>query len=473
MNRSALLLVGQSRRPARWCLFPGARLRYRARTLALSAALLPVLALASAVRADEPPLTLAEAQRLATLRSKQVEASDLGISASKDLAVAAAERPDPVAKVGLENLPIDGAERFSVQRDFMTMRSVGIMQELTRPTKLRARAAESQQAVRLAEAQKAQALVAVQRDSALAWLDRYYAQATEQTVLQQLQAARLEVTAAEAAYRGGRGTAADVLAARGTLAELEDLAADASRGVSSSKIALVRWVGDAAGRPLAGQPAIDTIPLHKHTLDSQLAEHPEMLALERREELARAEAEVARADRHPDWSVELVYSQRGSGYSNMVTLQLTVPLEIRRASRQDPRLAAKVAEASRAKAEREDMLRAHAAEIGAMIEAWDSARERRERYRSSIIPLAADRSAATRAAYHGGKASLSDLLLAQRAEIEARLKALQLEASAARLWAQLAFLNPTPATAEAATAEAATAEAATATSVGSERGELP
>src|SRR5256885_10123525 len=113
-------------------------------------------------------------------------------------------------------------------------------------------------------------------------------------------------------------------------------------------------------RSLAGQPAIDTIPLHKHALDSQLAEHPEILALERREELARAEAEVARADRHPDWSAELTYSQRGSRYSNTVTLELTVPLPIRRAKRPDPRLAAKLAQASQAKAEREDMLRAHA-----------------------------------------------------------------------------------------------------------------
>src|SRR5213078_2511838 len=108
--------------------------------------------------------------------------------------------------------------------------------------------------------------------------------------------------------------------------------------------------------------------------------HPEILALERREELARAGAEAARADRRPDWSVELVYSQRGIGYSNMV------PLEIRRASRQDQRLAAKLAEASQAKAEREDMLREHAAEIATMIDAWDSARERLERYRTSIVP---------------------------------------------------------------------------------------
>ena len=113
MNRFALLFSGQSPRPACGSPFPGARLRYRARTLALSAALLPALALASAVRADQPPLSLPEAQRLAAVRSKQVEASDLAVSASQDLAVAAAERPDPVAKVGLENLPIDGAERFS------------------------------------------------------------------------------------------------------------------------------------------------------------------------------------------------------------------------------------------------------------------------------------------------------------------------------------------------------------------------
>src|SRR5437762_14304343 len=40
----------------------------------------------------------------------------LGVSASKALGIAAGERPDPVAKIGLENLPINGPERFSVQR---------------------------------------------------------------------------------------------------------------------------------------------------------------------------------------------------------------------------------------------------------------------------------------------------------------------------------------------------------------------
>jgi outer membrane protein TolC len=442
MNRSVVSPRRASRRSDAVPI--SAVLSYVAARACAAAAL--ALLLSSTVSADEPPFTLAEAQRVALLRSKQLEASQLGVSASKSLAVTSGERPDPVAKIGLENLPINGAERFSVQRDFMTMRSVGIMQEITRPSKLRARAAESEEAVRLAEAKQAQTLVEIRRDSALTWLNRYYAEAADRTVLQQLEAVRLEVTAADAAYRGGHGTAADVLAARQALAESEDLAAEASREVSAAKLGLDRWVPGASDRPLVGDPSIDTIPLHKHTLDVQLAGHPEILALERREELARAGAEVARADRHPDWSVELVYSQRGIGYSNMVTLELTVPLEIRRANRQNQRLAAKLAEASQAKYEREDMLREHGAEIATMIDDWNSTRERRDRYRTSIIPLATDRVVAARAAYRGGKASLSDLLMSHRAEIDAQLKALQLEATAAKLWAQLAFLEAPPET---------------------------
>src|SRR6266853_60221 len=287
MNRFAPLRSGQSHRRARSRPFPGARLWWRAGMSALGVASLLTLAPGNTVCAAEPPLTLAEAQRLATLRSKQVEASDFALSASKDLTVPASERPDPIAKIGLENLPINGPERFSVQRDFMTMRSVGIMQEITRRTKLRARAAESGEAVRLAEAKKVQTLVELRRDSALAWLNRYYAEAADRTVLQQLEAVRLEITAADAAYRGGHGTAADVLAARQAFAEFEDLASESSREVSAAKLALDRWVPGASDHALVGNPAIDAIPLHKHGLDAQLARHPEILALERREELAR------------------------------------------------------------------------------------------------------------------------------------------------------------------------------------------
>jgi outer membrane protein TolC len=324
----------------------------------------------------------------------------------------------------------------------MTMRSVGVMQEITRPTKLHLRAERSQRAVQLAEVERTQALAVVQRDTAVAWLERYYAEVMEQNALQQVHAAQLEERAAESAYRQGQGIAADVVAARGMLAQLEDQSTEASQQVRSSKIALVRWVGTAADWPLAGEPAIDVIPLHNHTLEAQLAGHAEILALQRKVELAQSEVELARANRRPDWTVELMYSQRGAGFSNMASLEFSLPLQIKRADRQDRELAAKLAEASKAKAEREDMLRTHVAEIGAMIDEWDSARQRRERYVKEIIPLATDRTTATSAAYRGGKAKLVDVLAARRNEVDVRFQALQIEARAARLWAELRFSSP-------------------------------
>ena len=397
-------------------------------------------------RAGEGSLSLAEAQELAAARSKQVEASTYAVSAAREMQVAAAQRPDPVATFGVQNLPINGADQFSLQRDFMTMQSVGLMQEITRPSKLHARSVRAGDAEQLAETERARAFAAVRRDTALAWLGRYFAEATAHLVAEEAEAARREVTASEAAYRGGRGLAADVLAVRGVAAQLEDMVSDAERQVRSAKSALARFIGDASERQLSDAPSMDAVLVHTHGLEAELAQHPQILALERREALARADAEVARADRRPDWSVELMYSKRGIGYSDMVTLEFSVPLEIDRAHRQNRELAAKLAEASQARAEREDMLREHVAEFRSMLEEWTSARDRRERYGTSIIPLAADRSQAAAAAYRGGKASLSDLLLARRDEIDARLKALQLEASAARLWAELTFNDVPPGT---------------------------
>ena len=58
------------------------------------------------------------------------------------------------------------------------------------------------------------------------------------------------------------------------------------------------------------------------------------------------------------------------------------------------------------------------------------------------MPVALDQSAAVLAAYRGGKAALADVLAARRNEVDVRLQALQLEAEAARRWAQLNFLKP-------------------------------
>ena len=77
-----------------------------------------------------------------------------------------------------------------------------------------------------------------------------------------------------------------------------------------------------------------------------------------------------------------------------------------------------------------------------MIAEWDNDRERSARYERELLPLASERTQATVGAYRGAKASITDVLLARRGEIDVRMQALQLEMDTARLWAQLNFLLP-------------------------------
>lgn len=421
--------------------------RSRARHAVLR--LLPGIALATlagilssvAVAADAP-LTLANAQRLATERSRQLAAKDYAVSASRDMAVAAGQLPDPVLKAGIDNLPVQGPDRFSTTRDFMTMRRVGVMQEFTRADKRQSRAERFEREAEKSAAEKTASIAAIQRDTALAWLDRYYAEAMVAVIAEQATQAKFEIQAAEGAYRAGRGNQADIFAAHSALAAFDDRASEAERRVRNARVMLARWVGDAAQMPLAGKPDTDAIRLDAATLDTQLAHHPEIAVMTKQEEIAAAEAKLAQASKKSDWSVELMYSQRGSAYDNMISVGVSIPLQWDQKNRQDRELSSKLAMVEQAKAEREETLRMHVAETRAMIFEWENGRERHARYERELIPLANQRTAAAIAAYRGGKSSLMEVLAARRNEIDVRIQALQLEADTARLWAQLNFLFP-------------------------------
>lgn len=399
------------------------------------------LAASLASPAPAAPLTLTEAQRIAVERSTQLVARQASAASAREMAVAAAQLPDPVLKLQVNNLPVDGSDAFSLTRDFMTMRSVGVMQEITRAEKREANAARFEREADRSAAERLADLATIRRDSALAWLDRYYAEAMQTVLDEQRHIAQTEIDAVDSAYRGGRGSLADVLGARTAVATLDDRASDARRRVGTAKIALARFVGDEAQAPLAGQPAIDELPLDARSVDAEILHHPQIAVLDRREAVAAAEVKAAQAARKPDWSVEVMYSLRGPAYSNMVSVGVSVPLPWDRAHRQDREVAARLATLDEVRAEREDMRRAHAAEVRAMLEEWRVGRERSLRYARELVPLAAERTEATLAAYRGAKASMADVLAARRSEIDVRTQALQLEWDAARAWAQLNFLD--------------------------------
>jgi len=402
---------------------------------------IPQLAFAQS-SAGATALELDEALRIAQRRSGQLAAQEAAAIAARELAVAAGRLPDPVLKAGINNLPVSGPDAGSLTRDFMTMRSIGVTQEFTRAEKRKTRAARFEREGDAAEAGRQVALSNVQRATALAWFERYYAGHVVDLLRDQRKEAELQVEAVDATYRGGRGSAADVFAARSAVALIQDRIRQSESQVANAQVALSRWIGNAADRPLGAPPALTVTRLEPEHLESRLAHHPELALMVRQEDVARAEAEVAQASKRTDWSVELMYSQRGPAYSNMVSLNVSIPLQWDQKNRQQREVSARLAQVEQLRGQREDATREHLAETRRWLQTWQANLERLRDYDRSVIPLASERTAAALTAYRGGTTPLATVLDARRAEIDVLIDRLRLEMETAALWAQLEYLIP-------------------------------
>jgi outer membrane protein TolC len=414
---------------------PASSLARARRALLLACGLLGIAAAAQ-------PLDLAEAVRLAEQRATTTTAADASAQAARELAVAAAQRPDPVLRLSLDNLPVEGPERFSITRDFMTTRSVAVMQTFTREDKRQARAARYERDADAAVAERALRAATVRRDAAIAWFER---RAQEQRVVllrEQLELAEQQAQAAQAALRGARGTQGDWLAAREAVAQGRQSLLAAEADQANARRTLARWTGTAGDRPLANGPSLAQPAWAEHRAAERLAHHPELRQLAAREAAAVAEAEAARQDREPDWSAELMFSRRGPQYANMVSLAVSLPLPWDRPQRQDRELKARLTQVETLRAEREELAREHLAETERWTEAWRGGLARLELIDREREPLARQRAEAVLAAYRGGSGPLMQVLDARRSTLALQLDRIDVELDTARLWARLEFLIP-------------------------------
>lgn len=389
-----------------------------------------------------PPLTLQAALVEAEKRSHALQAQDAATQSARELAVAAGRLPDPMLRLSVDNLPVDGPMRFSLTQDFMTMRSVGVTQTLTREDKRRARSTRFEREGDAAQAMRVMQLTALQRQTTLAWFDRHYQQQMVDLLTRQRDEAALQIEATETAYRAGRGSQADVFAARSAVARIEDRVREARDRHANAGISLARWVGDVASSPLGEVPGLTHTRMAEHVPQSGLDQIPDVALMASREAVALAEAEVARQEKNSDWSVSFMYSQRGPAFSNMINVGVSVPLQWDQKNRQERELAAKLAKAEQVRAEREEVVRERMAQMQRWRTSWQSRLARLDDYDRNLIPLASERTLAALSAYRGGKAPLSAVLEARRMEIDTRVERLRIEMETAALWTELEFLMP-------------------------------
>lgn len=383
-------------------------------------------------------LSFDEALAAAEARAPELTARRRAIDAAEDSRRAADSLPDPKLVLGLDNVPVDGPDRWSLDRDFMTMRRIGVMQDVPNAAKRRARA---DLAAATAEREKATFTVdrlTLRRDAALAWLGRYYLERKLALFEELDRENRTLIATAQARLAGGQGMAADLTMARLDVAVFADRRDDLTRELTRTKATLARFVGDAADEALAGNPprfGIDAAQLR-----SQLHLHPELAVFDPMAAQATAETQEAQAAKRPDWGVELAYQKRGEPFSNMASLQFSFDLPLFGASRQDPRIAAKLAEEARVASEREAMRRKHAEDLEGWLADYAAVSEKLHRGRDTVVPLAREKADLMLAAYRASKASVTQALSARRELIEASIRVIELEAELAAIGAKLTYL---------------------------------
>jgi outer membrane protein TolC len=395
------------------------------RAAVLAAATLPYLV-------EAAPLSLESALQLAVQRSEAARAGRAGVLSATEASRAAGQLPDPVLRVGVDNLPVTGADRFSTTRDSMTMKRIGISQEWVSPAKRAARQAAAEAAIEREAVQARLAIADTRLQTALAYLDAFYAAETLRLTTLMEHHAHEELEAARARLSSATGSSQEVLSLTGARGSSEDESAEARQQQSAARLALQRWVGvmpdDLVPVPDASLP----------TEETYVAGHPSVAAMRRDLELAKRAATVAGTERKPNWTWELAYGQR-TGYSDMVSFGVSIPLPIAAGERQDRETAAKLALVDKAEADLAEAMRAAAAEYQTLSSDALRLQQRIERYRAGVIIPAGQRKMATTAAYRSNQASLVALFEARHAEVEVQRKLLTLQRDLAKTQARLAF----------------------------------
>ncbi|MDL2339110.1 MAG: TolC family protein [Pseudomonadota bacterium] len=378
------------------------------------------------------PLSLDQALTLAVQRSEAAHAARASTASLAEAARAAGQLPDPMLRAGVENLPITGADRFSTTRDFQTMKRVGISQEWLSSDKRIARESAAMAAVEREAIQPQVAEADARLQTAMAYLDAWYAEAALKLTGETQHHAHEELEAARARLASATGGSAEVLALTAARGIAEDESDEVRQLRATAVIALQRWVGVTTEELTA--VASLSVPSEQDYVDA----HPSVVSLQRDIEVARQSAAVASNERTPNWTWEISYGQR-SGYSDMVSVAVSIPLQVAPAQRQDRETAAKLALVDKAEAELAEALRAAASEYQTLTSDIQRLTTRIERYRGGVAEPARQRTAAAMAAYRSNQMPLSGLFEARHAEVEAQRRLLGLERDLARTRAQLAF----------------------------------
>ena len=381
------------------------------------------------------PVTYAQAVERAAGTSPTVEAQKAALESARQSVRPAGQLPDPQLSLDLENVPVSGADRFRLNRDEMTMASIGIMQDVPSDAIRRAREEAALADVRASQASIGIARLEARLSAANAWIDLYFAQAKVATLTALERDATELDRALVAAVAAGSSSSDPALAAKLAIARLQDRIASARTEADMARAELERWIGPVGADGVGpSAPAFDVDPA---SLRAHLEHHVELAGSAADVERARAALEMARAARDPDWSWSLSYGRRDPNFGDMVSFGLKFSLPLFQSDRQAPTIDARQADVRQAGFTRDAVLREHQAMLESKLAEHANLQQRLVRLREVVAPLSAKREEIALAGQAAGTGSLEAVFAMRLEAREVELDRLELERQLLRTGAYL------------------------------------
>jgi len=373
---------------------------------ALAVALLPTKI------AFAQPVGYQQALQMAREDQPLLRAGKLRVSGTRDAAEAADELPDPRVRGGIANLPVTGPVAFELDRQLPTQINIGIEQQIPNLAKRRARYGAALSDVRLAESRLGIARRNIDVAVGSAWIDLHYTQMRLDLARAALIDLRRLVPVAYSAVASGAARPAESLAIRRELLGIEDAITriEAERIASRSMLSSYTGIKD----PVA-EGSVPQIDVNAPGLLNRLVMNPDIILADAAVERAEAMADLAQADKSPDFGISVSYGRRDPGFGDAVSVMGSVTLPIFTGRRQEPRIRAAEAKAAATLAERDDQLRALRVQLETDLAAWRSLTRQWERARDELLPLARDRAELETASFAAGRADLIDVIAAKAA----------------------------------------------------------
>jgi cobalt-zinc-cadmium efflux system outer membrane protein len=402
--------------------------------------LLLLWSLALPALAATPAISFDEAIHRAVQRAPALDARRAQTLAAQEEARRAAALPDPKLSLGIQDLPVTGVEAFDPGVDNFTMKKIGVTQEFPARAKRDARQALADRTIDQATALTAAEELAVKRAAAEAWVSLWAAEHEVEALQTLREESSLAVRIAKARLTGGAGNAVDVLAAQAATLELDNRLEVARTQVESARAMLGRWLDENAEATADMPPDFNNLPISEAVLLKSLDRQGPLLPWQAREQMASAQVDSARAEKHPDWSIGVSYGQRNR-FSDLVSVEFSIDLPLFPGNRQDRGIAARQADYEATRDAHEDARRAQLQQLQTDLARWAGLKRQVTRDEEQLLPLARDRSRIALASYRGG-GELQPWLNARRDEIEARVTHARMSGELGRAWSALAFLLP-------------------------------